>query len=680
MTKAELIRKIAKNVGVPDTDSKIFFELFLKKISAVVEIGQSIFVDDFGYFHLIKGSIKKPVFSFKDDEVSEEEVELVLYSEEKDLRNSETKGLVFNIPIFDEEDYHPIDSSFSLSIGKPLIPLRGVPFDNLYIPTSGYEYRRLIESKVEKLITTSKIAESVENFPVLVIDARSYNTNLVKLKWDDTEISNITDESTTDSDIETKTVASEYEKQTTELKNIAWDFGEDLSNQIEAESILDITDERINLELMEKKNEKKLKLERESVEQEAINDKAIDNKALASGVNKIDLENVEEDSSKKLDSLLAADDKIPDTPEEIVIEIKDDFIDKLDESIAEDFPNDIIEAAKPELTETDLLENEPSDKEFWESTSKYFETYKPINNRTDEEQTHAEFEDKNGEAVKSDELAEDLSKEMLSDKTDIPEQFDNADIFDEEDDNQSEEDSIFLENEEQEDEDEETEKIEAGFKNKDEYFNPKKERNFLPLIVFVLIIIAASLAFYWYLEIYKKNNVAVKPKMVSLKSDNAKIIERNFDIPVSIPYLPKVSGTTISETITSKSEEQTTPTEIITDKIVEGKNTETKKVATDNKKSTNLDLKTPIKNTTPSGVGLNVGNNIFKYGNYYVVQVASFRASSISENEAGKYRNKGYKAFVEIAEIPNRGKWYRVRVGNFSSKEEAQRFVDKNIR
>lgn len=58
MTKAELIRKIAKYVGVPDTDAKIFFELFLKKTSAVVEVGQSIFVKDFGYFHLIKGSIK----------------------------------------------------------------------------------------------------------------------------------------------------------------------------------------------------------------------------------------------------------------------------------------------------------------------------------------------------------------------------------------------------------------------------------------------------------------------------------------------------------------------------------------------------------------------------------------------------------------------------------------------
>ncbi|MDY0083954.1 MAG: SPOR domain-containing protein, partial [Ignavibacteriaceae bacterium] len=77
---------------------------------------------------------------------------------------------------------------------------------------------------------------------------------------------------------------------------------------------------------------------------------------------------------------------------------------------------------------------------------------------------------------------------------------------------------------------------------------------------------------------------------------------------------------------------------------------------------------------------LNVGNNIFKYGDHYVVQVASFRSGSISENEAGKYRNKGYNAFVETAEIPERGTWYRVRVGNFTTKEEAQNFINKNIR
>jgi cell division septation protein DedD len=62
------------------------------------------------------------------------------------------------------------------------------------------------------------------------------------------------------------------------------------------------------------------------------------------------------------------------------------------------------------------------------------------------------------------------------------------------------------------------------------------------------------------------------------------------------------------------------------------------------------------------------------------VQVAAFRSSSISENEAGKYRNKGLNAFVEAAEIPGRGTWYRVRVGNFNSKEEALIFANKNIR
>ena len=79
MNKAELIRKISKNVGVPDTDAKIFFELFLKRISAIVSVGQSIFVNDFGYFHLIKGSIKKPIFSFNDNQVLEEQVELVFF-------------------------------------------------------------------------------------------------------------------------------------------------------------------------------------------------------------------------------------------------------------------------------------------------------------------------------------------------------------------------------------------------------------------------------------------------------------------------------------------------------------------------------------------------------------------------------------------------------------------------
>ena len=189
-----------------------------------------------------------------------------------------------------------------------------------------------------------------------------------------------------------------------------------------------------------------------------------------------------------------------------------------------------------------------------------------------------------------------------------------------------------------------------------------------------------SLALYWYLEYYQKKETPVKTKTISLNSANATIVKRSYDIPVSYPYPLKVNETSLSES-TIEPEEIKKEDLTVTDKIepksepVVEKNDEkltTQSKLPETKKVTNTSL--------PKVNALNVGNNIFKYGDYYVVQVASFRASSISENEAGKYRNKGYNAFVEAAELPNRGTWYRVRVGNFSTKEEAQNFINKNIR
>jgi len=691
MTKAELIRKVAKNVGVPDTDAKIFFELFLKRISAIVEIGQSIFVKDFGYFHLIKGSIKKPVFSFNDNEVSEEAVELVLFSEDKDLRKSDTKGLVFNIPSFDEEDYHPIDSTFSLSIGKPLIPLSGVPFDNIFIPTSGYEYRRLIESKVEKIIAESEIAESVENFPTLVIDARSYNSNQVQLQWDDKAVLDIDNAASIDETVtEAKTELSEYEKQTNELKNIAWDFGEGLSKQIEAESILDIADERINMNLNQTKATEKteaietpkteIKIDGSNAEQEnLIPDKVEDENPEFIEDLKLD------ESSEKLNELLESENEAneifkDENLEQNILEKFDAEIDEhINEIVNDPLPEPEAEETKSEVIDCLLLEDDPTDEEFWKSTSKYFEPYNPGSNKNDDEETteeQAEFENVNP----SDDIKLDLNSELeIKDK--INDEFILNKVNDEID--------TEIKNEEQElkmEEGnlEENVEVEKSTEQKAEYFEPAKKRNLIPFIVFPLLVIGLSLALYWYLEFYKKGDVTIKPKQIVLKSENAKIVQRNFDIPVTYPYLLKINETTISETVTPKTEEPIIQKNETTDKKIEEKKQETKpEIKSEIKENTKppvAEIKNPDKNTAPTGNGLNVGNNIFKYGNFYVVQVASFRASSISENEAGKYRNKGYNAFVEEAEIPNRGKWYRVRVGNFSSREEAQIFVDKNIR
>lgn len=701
MTKAELIRKLAKNSGIPDQDAKIFFELLLKRISSDTKIGQSLFLNGFGYFYLIKGSIKKPVYSYNDNEVSEEEIDLILFSEESDLKNSDTKGLVFSIPFSDDDDFHPIDAAFSLSIGKPLIPLRGVPFDDIYIPTSGYEYRRLIESKVDKVISNAVIAELAESFPILVIDARSYNSNQVQLKWTDTADAETSEKVIPDEQPVQKTELSEYEKQTQELKNIAWDFGEDLSQQIEAESILDIADEKISFDLNQKKDE----TTQDEIKQEKFNEEntetlieesfiEIGEKDLTKPVEISLSENADTESSEKLDELLNfnentievknedADVISSESSEPLLIqsdisgnsdELLIDEI-QIDEIQIDGIQNDDTSEQTIEITETP---DSDEDKQFWENTSKYFETYIPNKSQGESKDVEAAVssdneiinEDHNhSEEIKEDTYPE-LSEAENESASNLQEETNRNDISDVE--------SI----------EEDEEAVKEQTEQKAEYYEPVEKKNYLPFIIFPLIVIVLSLALYWYLEFFQKKEIPVKNVNISLNTANTTVIKRDYDIPVSTPYPLQTEGTTLNQNAATSEEvvkEDVKKEDVVINEQVD-KQPEVKiekKEVKPEPPAIIPDIK-PLSSTTTTLTkpkALNVGNNIFKYGDYFVVQVASFRASSISENEAGKYRNKGYNAFVETAEIQGRGTWYRVRVGNFSTKEEAQNFINKNIR
>ncbi len=585
--------------------------------------------------------------------------------------------MVFNIPFFDEEDYHPIDSSFSLSIGKPLIPLRGVPFDSIYIPTSGYEYRRLLESKVEKLIAASVIADSEEDFPTLVIDARSYNSSQVQLQWSDTIETESIDRSTEQKVDRVETEISEYQKQANELKNIAWNFGEDLSQQIEAESILDITDERINLNLIPKnlaeKNEKTISdndfgvNNKKGEEEILIPEKVIDDEP------EFVEETPSEDSSQKLNELLESESKPLEFFEEELVDetLNEAVFDKNDEIIIDDK----FEEVKPNIIGDIKIDDEISDEEFWKSTSKYFEPFKPGTEKRIEENftesdsitiNSGDFDSRENAPFNLTKPAEDSMSVAIPTQDKVTNEI------------------VEKSKKRYKDEINNESKVNIGLKKVKErnpdYFESEKKRNLIPFLIFPILIIVISAALYWYLEFYKKNEVTVKPKPIVLKSDDAKIIARNFDFPITYPYLPKVNQTTISETVSPKIEEQKITANTIEDQKNDLKKPEEKKTEKENPKQKITESNEPVKSLPPMGKSLNVGNNIYKYGNQFMVQVASFRSISISENEAGKYRNKGYNALVETAEIPERGVWYRVRVGNFSTKEEAQDFIKKNIR
>ncbi len=57
------------------------------------------------------------------------------------------------------------------------------------------------------------------------------------------------------------------------------------------------------------------------------------------------------------------------------------------------------------------------------------------------------------------------------------------------------------------------------------------------------------------------------------------------------------------------------------------------------------------------------------------IQVASFKNKKDADLMILRMKKKGYRAYRALGIIPGKGVWYRVRVGHFSSKQEARKIV-----
>lgn len=58
----------------------------------------------------------------------------------------------------------------------------------------------------------------------------------------------------------------------------------------------------------------------------------------------------------------------------------------------------------------------------------------------------------------------------------------------------------------------------------------------------------------------------------------------------------------------------------------------------------------------------------------YSLQVGSYQQMVEANAAVEKWKGKGYRAFLMIADIPDRGRWYRVRIGGFASREDARKY------
>jgi DedD protein len=59
----------------------------------------------------------------------------------------------------------------------------------------------------------------------------------------------------------------------------------------------------------------------------------------------------------------------------------------------------------------------------------------------------------------------------------------------------------------------------------------------------------------------------------------------------------------------------------------------------------------------------------------FTVQVAASQQKDDAAAVLTKLRSSGLRPYLIDAEIPGKGHWYRVRLGNFSSKDEAEKYV-----
>jgi len=64
-------------------------------------------------------------------------------------------------------------------------------------------------------------------------------------------------------------------------------------------------------------------------------------------------------------------------------------------------------------------------------------------------------------------------------------------------------------------------------------------------------------------------------------------------------------------------------------------------------------------------------------GKSLTVQVASFRNSPDADRLVEKLQKAGYPAYRAIGKVPGKGIWYRVRVGEYASRTEAQKILQK---
>lgn len=604
MNKSELAKIISKKAAVVDSSIKEFFDLFLQRIAAELNPGESVRFSNVGYFHFRKGKLQRESDNIETNKF--EYLDLIIFSPSKEFNFKSSDNLVFSVPEAKDGHQDKIDSHFSLSVGKPVLP--NLESISSYYPAvqSPEDLERLLKRKVENLmVNVEKEAEGTSDSEILLVDVKTIYEDQLELELD-AEI----DEEKTYRDDDTAIHSSE------KLKSLAWGLGKDLSNQIDQESIGD--EERSKFEELNKSHDLSWDFGKRFWDNQA----SVPSKE-KSGIDKIEPRKTKSDEKNK--------------------------------SIKIGFPKADIESEK----EVGGLGIQMNDFEVTEREERIgnFERVRSISSSVNGKKSVGKISESRKVIDKQ---FETEAKKIESDEefkkvTSKAEQFHTSPV------NDKSEQTIISKDKKKPVKSIKLNRRESLKRHK-HYERKSALTRFLTIAAIMILIVVV-----FYILMKNSNTEEITEEVIPPVdlNKNATYVERSYDIPVTYPYPKsdeeiKITGLGKNELIDVKTEPVKEETKPPTEKVPQVKKQTTR-----------------LKGEKPTEAPLQAAYNIYQYGNIFAVQIGAFRSKDIADNEVKRYLGKGHNAFIEEAVLED-GMWYRVRVGNFKTLEEAKQFRSSN--
>jgi len=624
MTGTELIKIVTKKAGIPESRAKLFFELFIKRLSDIMKPGESAKFSDVGYFHLRTTQKTADRKGHEKATSEDDKINIMLFSKEVEQMDDLENNVVFTIHNIPESEHDEIDSYFSLSVGKPVFPVDGITDGELFSQKSAIEIRKTLISKAEELVSAIEKFEGVMGEEEIIIEKSPLSKRKSESLSDETPI---TGEDTFPS--------------AEDIRNREFKFGKNIANQIKNEVTpepgqeakpkigMDVSDsEKLPWNFGREVFDKKVEYKREDSE---------------------DIPEEKEKSIQEIESRKLSDELIEtkeDEPESSSV---------INEEI--DFRIEQEEARTAKEIEHDEKLKSVIDDFITRDEPEKFGTYERVKSSV------SNFnKDKNIDKPEIEESEEEIESEL-------------AEILEETSEDgfmevQSKSSAYHLEDKKVKTKKEEETVPTRKSSREDSYLYKSKRRNMVPFLVGFFAIVFVVAIVYLYLEsdtIFKSE--AVEENILPIvRPVSVKVIEREYIYPITFPYAVSDTDEEISGiNLALFSDEEIVFKPPVPKQEIDKEEEETTVAVKDEKIS------------GKESIGL-VSKHVYKYKDYYVVQVASFKSYSIAEEEANKYKEMGYNTFVEIAEITDTGTWFRLRVGDFTTREKANSFANKYIK